>query len=179
MRGRHGHHGRGGEMGRILGHGDLRYLLLSLLAERPSHGYELIKEIEAMSSGTYVPSPGTIYPTLTFLEEGGYAVANEEAKKKLYSITDLGKNLLEENRDFVVELKKRFAEAGKHRSRMKAWMGREMAEEIARADKNPIRRAMHQLKAELFSFSTITKEHKDQIAEIIERAAEEIRKVKK
>ena len=70
-----GHHrggGRGGRLGRVFDHGDLRYVLLQLIAEKPRHGYELIKAIEEKFGGTYSPSPGSIYPTLTLLEELGY-----------------------------------------------------------------------------------------------------------
>lgn len=67
----HGRGGRGGRGGRhrLFEHGDLRLVLLALVARKPSHGYELIKAIEEASSGLYVPSPGVIYPTLTLLEE--------------------------------------------------------------------------------------------------------------
>jgi Predicted transcriptional regulators len=150
-----------------------------MIADRPRHGYELIKEIESLSSGAYVPSPGTIYPTLTFLEEGGYATATDEAKKKLYTITDLGLSLLAENRQFVEELKRRFAEAGKRRSMFNSWMGKEMDQEVARGDRNPIRRAMHLLKVEMYSLHDSNKEHRDKVAAIIDKAAEEIKKLKK
>ena len=84
MRGGRHHHRRG----RPLGQGDLRYLLLHLLAERPRHGYDLIKAVEELTGGAYVPSPGVVYPTLTLLEELGYAeVAEPGSGKKLYSLT--------------------------------------------------------------------------------------------
>ncbi len=67
---RGGREGRGG--GRIFGHGGLRFVLLQLIADKPSHGYELIKSIEERLGGTYSPSPGIVYPTLTLLEEMGY-----------------------------------------------------------------------------------------------------------
>ncbi len=69
--------------------GDLRYVILSLIADAPRHGYELIKALEERSGGLYVPSPGAVYPILTLLEEQGYTVAATEAGgKKLYTITD-------------------------------------------------------------------------------------------
>src|SRR5215472_16878149 len=70
--GGHHHGGRGGRMGRVFDHGDLRYVLLQLIADKPRHGYELIKAIEEKFGGTYSPSPGVIYPTLTLLEELGH-----------------------------------------------------------------------------------------------------------
>ena len=69
--GRHGHGGRSG-LGRFFAHGDLRLVILHLIAEKPRHGYEIIKAIEEQVGGAYSPSPGVIYPTLTLLEEIGY-----------------------------------------------------------------------------------------------------------
>ena len=74
-----GHVGRSGRLRRVFDHGDLRYVLLHLIAERPRHGYELIKAIEEQFGGMYSPSPGVIYPTLTLLEELGYARAETAA----------------------------------------------------------------------------------------------------
>jgi DNA-binding PadR family transcriptional regulator len=73
-------------------------VLLALLEERPSHGYELIKALEEHSGGFYSPSPGMIYPALTWLEEMSYAHVSAEGAKKLYSITDAGRAYLQENR---------------------------------------------------------------------------------
>ncbi|HXY98127.1 MAG TPA: PadR family transcriptional regulator [Steroidobacteraceae bacterium] len=83
--------------GRKLGAGDLQLVLLALLAERPSHGYELIKALEERSGGFYSPSPGMVYPALTWLEEVGYASVTAEGAKKLYSITEAGRAYLSEN----------------------------------------------------------------------------------
>ena len=74
---------------------------LALIAEQPRHGYELIKLIEEKTSGCYSPSPGVVYPTLTFLEEAGYVTAESEGAKKRYSITEEGRAYLEENRDIA------------------------------------------------------------------------------
>src|SRR6201997_5641839 len=98
---RHGG-GHGGRFGRFFDHGDLRYVLLGLIAERPRHGYELIKAIEEKFGGMYSPSPGVIYPTLTLLEELGYIRAEPGGgTKKLYSITDEGTNFLAANQPLV------------------------------------------------------------------------------
>src|SRR5579875_3881005 len=78
-RGRHRH---GRRSGRIFDHGELRLVVLALISERPRHGYE-IKEIEDRVAGTYSPSPGVIYPTLTMLEELGHATVSENEGKKL------------------------------------------------------------------------------------------------
>src|SRR5688572_17620362 len=110
--GRHGAggHGRGGffgrrgrgdgdgfRMGRRLGSGDLQLLILLLLQENPRHGYELIKELEQRTSGYYSPSPGVIYPALTYLDEIGFASVEAEGNKKLYRITETGAAFLTEN----------------------------------------------------------------------------------
>ena len=100
-RGRHGwgRHGHGGGR-RMFEQGDLRFLVLSLIAEKPRHGYELIKEIEERTGGAYAPSPGVIYPMLTLLEEMGFARLNaEDGGKKLYAITSEGEAELAQNRD--------------------------------------------------------------------------------
>src|SRR5689334_15147786 len=104
-RGRHGFggHGFGGRhgrrFGRIFEHGDLRYVVLQMIAEKPRYGYEVIKAIEEKLGGAYTPSPGVIYPTLTLLEETGYATVSEaEGNKKLYAITEAGKAFLAENK---------------------------------------------------------------------------------
>ena len=96
--------GGGGDwfrVGRMLAQGDLKLLALALIAEQPRHGYELIKLIEEKTSGFYSPSPGVVYPTLTFLEEAGYVTAESEGAKKRYTITDEGRAYLEENRDKI------------------------------------------------------------------------------
>jgi len=91
----------GGRMGRFLFRGDLRLVILALVENEPRHGYELIKQIEDMTGGFYAPSPGVVYPTLTYLEEAGYVRAEEEGNKKRYSITDEGKAYLDENRPVI------------------------------------------------------------------------------
>ena len=97
------HHGRGGwRGGRVFDHGDLRLVILQLIAEKPSYGYEIIKAIEEKLGGAYSPSPGVVYPTLTLLEELGYAaVAQSEGPKKAYAITPEGLALLEANKAAV------------------------------------------------------------------------------
>lgn len=93
-----GRGGRGG--GRIFGHGGLRFVLLQLIADKPSHGYELIKAIEDRLGGSYAPSPGVVYPTLTLLEELGYlSVESEGGGRKRYSVTGSGREFLAANRD--------------------------------------------------------------------------------
>lgn len=114
-RGRCGRHrGEGGSAGRLFDHGDLRFVILHLISEKPRHGYEVIKAIEEMVGGTYTPSPGVVYPTLTMLEELGYvSVAAAEGGKKLHAITPEGTAFLLANRDVVAAILGRAAEAGR------------------------------------------------------------------
>ncbi|POY78468.1 PadR family transcriptional regulator [Pseudomonas amygdali pv. morsprunorum] len=87
---------RGGRGPRVFAPGDLKLLLLALIAEQPAHGYDLIRKIEGLFEGAYCPSPGVIYPTLTFLEESEMVVGDAQAGKKLYTITDAGRQSLED-----------------------------------------------------------------------------------
>jgi len=101
FRGGAGFGDEGFRSGRKLGSADLQLLILSLLNERPSHGYELIKSLEERSKGFYSPSPGMIYPALTYLEEVGHATVESQGSKKLYRLTDGGREHLENNRIVV------------------------------------------------------------------------------
>lgn len=136
---RGGRGGGGGRFGgRMFGNGDLRLLLLALIEEQPRHGYELIRTIEEMFDGQYSPSPGAIYPTLTMLEELGYArVEAETGGKKLYAITPEGSTFLSENRDTLDALTERLQVMSRHMRRMSA--------------PNEIREAMHTLKHQLIN----------------------------
>jgi DNA-binding PadR family transcriptional regulator len=76
--------------------GDIKYVLLELLAEQPRHGYELIKELESRYGGFYRPSPGSVYPTLQLLEDEGHLTSSVADGKRVYTITDSGRQLLQE-----------------------------------------------------------------------------------
>jgi len=151
---------RGGS--RMFGHGDLKLLLLALIEQQPRHGYELIRIIEDMFHGHYSPSPGAIYPTLTMLEELGYAeVTSEQGGRKLYAITAAGRTYLEENREAVDAVTART----EHSARMAAKAAAPMA----------VRKAMHALKhALLMRGSDWSKAESQRIAEILDRAASDI-----
>lgn len=151
---------RGG--GRLLGHGDLKLLLLALIEQQPRHGYELIRTIEEMFHGQYSPSPGAVYPTLTMLEELGHAsVANEQGGRKLYAITDEGRAFLAENRTAVEAM----TERTKHSARLIAKLSLPLA----------VRKAMHVLKhAVLMRAGDWNKAEAQRVAAILERAAAEI-----
>jgi len=115
-RGRHGRGGRHAGLGRFFAHGDLRVVVLHLIAEKPRHGYEIIKAIEEQVAGAYSPSPGVIYPTLTLVEELGYVtVSAGDGGKKLHEITPQGRAFLEANRPALEVLLARMAEASSAR----------------------------------------------------------------
>lgn len=105
LSGGRGHRGGrgGGAGGRVFGHGGLRFVLLQLIADKPAHGYELIKAIEDRLGGSYAPSPGVVYPTLTLLEEMGYlsVEAGDGSGRKRYSITASGQEFLAANREMA------------------------------------------------------------------------------
>jgi DNA-binding PadR family transcriptional regulator len=102
----------GRRRGRFFEQGDLRYVLLHLISEKPSHGYELIKEIEERLGGAYSPSPGVVYPTLTLLEEMGWIrPVDSEGARKAFEITDEGRAALEENKASVEAIFQRISEA--------------------------------------------------------------------
>ena len=115
---RHGRHGRGGRsaLGRFFAHGDLRLVILNLIAEKPRHGYEIIKAIEELVGGAYSPSPGVVYPTLTMLEELGHVTVAEQDGKKLHALTDAGQAFLAENRQAVEALQARMAQVAATRA---------------------------------------------------------------
>ncbi|MDX8495583.1 PadR family transcriptional regulator [Mesorhizobium sp. VK22B] len=125
-------HGRGGgrggpgdmfRAGRILADGDLKLITLSLLAEAPRHGYDIIKALEERTSGIYSPSPGVVYPTLTFLEEAGYAVSSSEGNKKVFSITEAGRAHLEENREMIDHVLDHLERFGRKMAKARDWFG--------------------------------------------------------
>lgn len=123
--GRHGMGGFGGgrdaedwmRARRMLAQGDLRLVALALIAEAPRHGYEIIKLLEEKTADWYSPSPGIIYPTLTYLEEAGYVTGSTEGAKKLYTITEEGRAYLAANRDVVDAILDRLTALGERVSR--------------------------------------------------------------
>jgi DNA-binding PadR family transcriptional regulator len=104
--------------GRMLAQGDLRLIALALIAEQPRHGYEIIKQIEEKTAEWYSPSPGIVYPTLTYLEEAGYVTAQTDGSKKLYTITDDGRAYLAANRDLTDAILERLTTLGE---RVERW----------------------------------------------------------
>lgn len=106
--------GFGGGRERFFDNGHLRLVILQLIADKPSYGYEIMKAIEERLSGGYAPSPGVVYPTLTLLEEEGLAeVASTDGNKKRYAATEAGKEHLKANRAVLKAIFGRMQEAGK------------------------------------------------------------------
>jgi DNA-binding PadR family transcriptional regulator len=167
--------------GRKLGGDDLQLVILALLADRPYHGYEIIKALEERSGGFYSPSPGMVYPALTYLEELGYASIETEGAKKLYRITDAGRAHLEQNRRVVDAI---FAQL--------AWIGAKMehvrrvfrgddarsgeSDDKAHGWSDELKQARRTLRAALASIIDASAEEQRRIADILERAAREIRR---
>ncbi|MBB3901967.1 PadR family transcriptional regulator [Methylobacterium brachythecii] len=113
-RGPHRGFGRHGGPGRFFGHGDLRLVVLHLIGEQPRYGYEIIKAIEERVGGAYSPSPGTIYPTLTMLQDLGHVtVSDGEGAKKLHTITEEGRAFLDAHRPTLDALLARMDETGR------------------------------------------------------------------
>jgi DNA-binding PadR family transcriptional regulator len=94
----------GGHM-RFFEKGDLKYVILDLLKDKPSHGYEIIRALEEHFQGFYSPSAGSVYPTLQLLEDLGYVKSLEQDGKKIYTITDEGKRFLEEHKETTNRIK--------------------------------------------------------------------------
>lgn len=160
-----GRRGRGGPFrgGRMFEQGDLKYVILQLLDEKPRHGYEIIKELEERFGGMYSPSAGTVYPTLTLLEDLGYAsVSVEEGGKKVYAITDEGRAYLQQNKSAVDDIFERISELG-------STFLSDAVMEVNRAIKN-VAQATYRGAPRVFR----DKEATTKIREALERAAREI-----
>jgi DNA-binding PadR family transcriptional regulator len=86
---------------RMFEKGDLKYVVLDLLSEKPRHGYEIIRGMEEKSGGFYAPSPGAVYPTLQMLEDLGYVTSDQQDGKRVYQITEEGRTFLTERKETV------------------------------------------------------------------------------
>jgi len=186
-RGRHGFGGGRGfggpgggddlrHAGRMLAQGDLRLIALRLIEGQPRHGYDIIKALEDTTSGWYSPSPGIVYPTLTYLEEVGHLTSQPEGAKKLYTITEEGRAHLNESRDLVDAVMKRLAAIGERAQRMRERSDDERDEDrdgrwqLVRAAHVAVRDAVRErLKAD--------PDAEAKVVEILARAAGEIRRV--
>jgi DNA-binding PadR family transcriptional regulator len=163
--------GRAFRAGRRLASGDLQLVLLALLAARPSHGYELIKALEERSGGFYSPSPGMIYPALTWLEEVGYASVAAEGAKKLYRLTDTGRAYLSDNQEAANAMLDQLEYIGRRMGRVREIFGG-FDEDDDSAELGAARRELRQVLRDKRDASA---EEKSRIAAILSAAAAQIR----
>jgi DNA-binding PadR family transcriptional regulator len=106
MFGRHFHEDFGPlHHSRFFEKGDLKYVILDLLKDKPAHGYEIIRALEERFHGFYSPSAGSVYPTLQMMEDMGYVRSSEQDGKKIYTITEEGKNFMKEREETVHKIK--------------------------------------------------------------------------
>ena len=177
-------------IGRMLASGDLRMVALYLIEQQPRHGYDLIKAIEEKSSGFYSPSPGVVYPALTFLEEAGYVTSHTDGNKKLYTITDEGRAHLSDNREAIESTLAFLAKAGERMQRFREfaradWSARR--DEATDAEPSPqhadrdlkdvvpeLNEARRDLKAAIKKVRRGSDDQQHQAAAILKRAAAEI-----
>ena len=176
--GRHGFGRDGGDdmrrAGRMLAQGDLRLIALALIAEQPRHGYEIIKVLEEKTEGWYAPSPGVVYPTLTYLEEAGHVSVAADGAKRLYSITAEGRAHLKQNSDFVDAVMARFDAIGE---RVRARRGEE--EDDGRRDSRTprlVRAALENLRDAAAERLKASAEAESKVVDILMRAAAELKK---
>lgn len=177
--------GHGFRASRVVAAADLQLLILVLLEERPRHGYEIIKALEEHTSGFYAPSPGVIYPALTYLEEIGHASVVSEGSKKLYSLTQAGRDYLNEHRVHADTMMAQLAKIGRRIARAKQFFTGGEANEDDDAHygsrhappdaSSTMRAARHNLKAALMEKDDASPEEQRRIIDILVRAAREIR----
>jgi DNA-binding PadR family transcriptional regulator len=180
--------GPGIRAAKMIASGDLQLIILALLSEKPRHGYEIIKQVEEHSSGTYSPSPGMVYPALTYLEEMGYAASESEGTKRLYRITEAGTTHLNNNRANAEETLDQLARFG----RKLAQFQKQFNEENEESDdvggvprygikvewqqaKKEFRELRNDLKTALYDKLDASPEERKRVFGILRRAIEEIR----
>ncbi|WP_296385755.1 PadR family transcriptional regulator [Reyranella sp.] len=158
--------GRGGRRRRVFDSGELRLVLLKLIADEPRHGYELIRAIEELSGGVYAPSPGVVYPTLTMLHEMAQIEETESGgARKAFSVTAEGTAHLAAHKADVEALLARLAELSSARQR---------------TDGGPLRRAMQNLRTVLvyrFDRDDVAADTVHQAAAILDEASQRIEKL--
>ncbi|APV49489.1 hypothetical protein BWI17_07210 [Betaproteobacteria bacterium GR16-43] len=168
--------GEGFRWGRKLGSSDLQLILLALLAEKPSHGYELIKALEERSGGFYSPSPGMVYPALTYLEEIGHASVVVEGTKKRYEITPEGIDHLKEHGAMAAAILEQLGRVGAKMQKVREFFtgegdSAEGEREGRHADMHEARDA---LKSAIRAKHRCSPEEAERVAAILRRAAEDI-----
>ncbi len=160
--------------GRMLAQGDVRLVALALIAQAPRHGYEIIKLVEEKTADWYSPSPGIVYPTLTFLEEAGYVTVSAEGAKKLYTITTEGRAYLEANRDLADVVLDRLAAIGE---RVNRWRRAARGEREQRRNLPPlVEAAFDHLRETVGKRLERDGEAEAQLVEILARAAGDLQR---
>jgi DNA-binding PadR family transcriptional regulator len=158
--------GRRGFGFRVFDRGDLKYMILRLLSRKPMHGYEVMRALEEESGGCYSASPGSVYPTLQMLEDQGYVVCEQKEGKKVYSITEAGREFLRENGDLVDDILDRVSE---------------ITDRFFRTEMRDLTRSFRALAQVTFERGVRWADSPDQlgrIREILERATREIEEIK-
>jgi len=158
---RGGSRARGWGRRQWFGSGDMKYVILKLVQDKPRHGYEVMKELEERLHGCYTPSPGTVYPTLQWLEDEGLVRSRDVDGKKVYEITDAGRAFLTEHKDVVEEIFDRVADA------VERTVGGSMAE---------VNRALGQVVKNVYrvGWKAADDAARKRIADILVRTAQEI-----
>jgi DNA-binding PadR family transcriptional regulator len=162
--------------GRMLAQGDLRLVALAFIAEQPRHGYEIIKLVEEKTADWYSPSPGIIYPTLTYLEEAGYVTASTEGSKKQYAITDEGRSYLAANRDLVDVVLERLTALGERVNRWRRSARRERGDDDRRKLPPLLEAAIDNLREAAAKQLEGDEDAEARLVEILARAATELRR---
>jgi DNA-binding PadR family transcriptional regulator len=157
--------------GRKLSSDDLQLLLLALIGEQSSHGYELIKALETRSNGFYVPSPGMMYPALACMEDRGHVTVALEGTRKRYALSDEGRAHLEANREHVDAMLAKLQHMAEKMARMRSAMAGEEGED---AGTKEFADARHALKRALHARADAPAEEQRRVAAILARAAAEI-----
>lgn len=174
-----GDDGRHFARGRKVTADDLQLMLLGLLEQNPSHGYELIKALGALSNGFYTPSPGMVYPALTYLEELGYATVEQEGSKKRYHLADPGRAHLDANRERLSVMFNKLKHVARKMDWMRqAWSGEPRAaagnDEDAAGWIDEFVHARQAIRHALLQRTDASPAEQRRIAAILRRATEEI-----
>lgn len=141
--------------------GEMRYVILELLKDKPKHGYEVMKDLEDRFHGCYHPSPGTVYPTLQWLEDEGLVSVEEVGGKKIYAITEDGRSFLSDNRDRVDDIFDRV---------------KETVDRVMGGANPEVHKAIGRLVASAYrvSWKAGSDDVRSQVAEVINKAADDV-----
>ena len=174
--------------GKVLSSDDLQLVALQLLSEAPRHGYEIIKAVEEHSSGVYAPSPGMVYPVLTYLEELSRAISEADGNKKLFRITGQGLEHLAQHREKVtaiLEMLRRYGEkvahfqneAAEEETADERWGGGPGGQNRRewRELKSEYHEVRFELKTSIYEKLNAPLEEKQRVLDVLRRATAEIR----